>query len=218
MDIKIFREDNTEAEAGELGKVVIKLPMPPQFMLSIWGSEERFIEKYLEETPGYYTSGDAGIINEYGYLSIMARTDDVINTAAHRISTGRLEEVINDDERCVESAVVGFYDDIKGECPLAFVTLRNEYSMDKLSEEEMNKIKKELNTAIRTDVGAFASLIGVILCDKLPKTRSGKILRGTIRAIAENKEYRFPATIEDETSLTYIEDQVKAWKKSVGRM
>jgi len=105
-------------------------------MKTIWGRDEQFIEKYLKETPGYYTSGDAGIMDENGYLSILTRTDDVINTAAHRISTGRLEEVINDHPLVVESAVVGFNDDLKGECPLAFVMLRKEKDLSTMSDEE----------------------------------------------------------------------------------
>lgn len=184
-------------------------------MLSIWQRDDAFIEKYMIETPGYYTSGDAGKIDEYGYLSIMTRVDDVINMAAHRISTGRLEEVLMDNKKCNETAIVGFYDDLKGECPLAFVVLSN--STGNLSAEELEVVKKEFNSDIRRDVGAFASLIGVIICDKLPKTKSGKITRGTIRKIAESNPYVMPPTIEDESAIGHIEDKVAEWKKSVGR-
>lgn len=123
-DLKVFNENNEEVKLGELGKVVIKLPMPPAFMLSLWGNDQAFIEKYLMETPGYYTTGDAGFKDANGYVHIMTRVDDVINTAGHRISTGRLEEVINEHDLVVESAVVAFNDEIRGECPLAFVVLR----------------------------------------------------------------------------------------------
>jgi len=123
-EVKIFSELNDEVPAGTLGKVVIKLPLPPAFMLTLWGNDAVFIKKYLSDTPGYYTTGDAGIIDERGYIHIMTRMDDVINTAGHRISTGRLEEVVNEHEQVVESAVVGYNHAVRGECPLAFVTLR----------------------------------------------------------------------------------------------
>ena len=182
-DVRVFNEQNEPVAAGELGKVVIKMPLPPAFMLSIWGRNEAFIEKYLAETPGYYTTGDAGMLDEQGYLHIMTRMDDVINTAGHRISTGRLEEVINDHESIVESAVVGYNEPVRGECALAFCVLSNEANKG-LTEEGFNKLKKEINTKVRSDVGAFASLFGIIFMEKLPKTRSGKILRGTMRKIA----------------------------------
>lgn len=123
-EVKIFSELNDEVPAGTLGKVVIKLPLPPAFMLTLWGNDAVFIKKYLSDTPGYYTTGDAGIIDERGYIHIMTRMDDVINTAGHRISTGRLEEVVNEHDQVVESAVVGYNHAVRGECPLAFVTLR----------------------------------------------------------------------------------------------
>ena len=132
-----------------MGKVVIKLPMPPAFMLTLWGNDEAFIKKYLSETPGYYTTGDAGVVDERGYVHIMTRVDDVINTAGHRISTGRLEEVVNDHPSVVESAVVGYNDKIRGEVPLAYVILKGSV---KLSEAEEEKIKKEINNKVRTDV------------------------------------------------------------------
>ena len=163
-----------------MGKVSIKLPMPPAFMLTLWGNDEAFIKKYLSESPGYYTTGDAGIVDEKGYVHIMTRVDDVINTAGHRISTGRLEEVVNGHSSVAESAVVGYNDPIRGECPLAYVTLRESGASSK-SEED--RIKKEINDKVRTDVGAFAKLIDVIIVQALPKTKSGKILRGTIRSI-----------------------------------
>jgi propionyl-CoA synthetase len=123
--VEIFDEGNHPVEAGTLGKVVIKLPLPPAFMLTLWNNDKAFIEKYLAETPGYYTTGDAGVIDQRGYLHIMTRTDDVINTAGHRISTGRLEEVVNEHAYVVESAVIGYNHEIRGECPLAFVILKN---------------------------------------------------------------------------------------------
>ena len=186
-----------------MGKVVIKLPLPPAFMLTLWGNDKAFIEKYLTDTPGYYTTGDAGVIDSKGYLHIMTRMDDVINTAGHRISTGRLEEVVNDHESVVESAVVGYNHEIRGECPLAFVILKGAGS-DAMTEDEKLALGKVINGKVRTDVGAFARLEGVIFLNKLPKTRSGKILRGTIRKIINSEEYNFPATIDDASSLDLI--------------
>ena len=181
--MRIFGEDNVELGPNELGKVVIKMPLPPSFMLTLWGNDQAFIEKYLAETPGYYTTGDAGIKDENGYLHIMTRMDDVINTSGHRISTGRLEEVVNEHDSVVESAVIGYDEEVRGECPLAFVILRGSGTSDK-TPEQLESMKKEINDKVRADVGAFARLIGVIFMEKLPKTRSGKILRGTIRKIA----------------------------------
>ena len=132
-EVKIFDETNHPVDCGVLGKVVIKLPLPPAFMLTLWGNDEAFIEKYLKETPGYYTTGDAGMLDDKGYLHIMTRVADVINPAGHRISTGRLEEVINDHDQVVESAVVGFDHEIRGECPFAYVVLKGAAGSDGLS-------------------------------------------------------------------------------------
>lgn len=183
-DVRVFDEGNHPIAAGQLGKVVIKLPLPPSFMLTLWKNDEAFIHKYLSDTPGYYTTGDAGMIDAHGYLHIMTRMDDVINTAGHRISTGRLEEVINEHDMVVESAVIGFDHEIRGECPLAFVILKGKQGYEALSLEQRNNIQKEIMAKVRTDVGAFCRLEGVIFLNKLPKTRSGKILRGTIRKIS----------------------------------
>jgi len=140
-EVKIFDESNNEVQPDQLGKVVIKLPLPPAFMLTLWGNDQAFIEKYLTETPGYYTTGDAGVIDSKGYLHIMTRMDDVINTAGHRISTGRLEEVINDHDSVVESAVVGYNHEIRGECPLAFVILKGSGS-EGMTEDEKVELSK----------------------------------------------------------------------------
>ena len=191
-----------------MGKVVIKLPMPPAFMLTLWGNDEAFIKKYLSETPGYYTTGDAGVVDERGYVHIMTRVDDVINTAGHRISTGRLEEVVNDHPSVVESAVVGYNDKIRGEVPLAYVILKGSV---KLSESEEEKIKKEINNKVRTDVGAFCKLIDVMIMQALPKTKSGKILRGTIRSIVNKQAYKYPATLDDPEALAGVENATKEW-------
>jgi len=139
--VQVFDEQNNPVPNGELGKVVIKMPLPPAFMLTLWGNNQAFIDKYLADTPGYYTTGDAGMIDDNGYLHIMTRTDDVINTAGHRISTGRLEEVVNEHECVVESAVIGYNQKVKGEVPLAYVILRGKGD---LSDEEKKKMTKHI--------------------------------------------------------------------------
>jgi len=184
--------------------------MPPSFMLTLWGNDQAFIEKYLTETPGYYTTGDAGMIDEHGYLHIMTRVDDVINTAGHRLSTGRLEEVINDHPSVVESAVVGHVDEIRGDCPVAFVILKGS-NTEELSEEEKTKLTHEINAKIRHDVGPIAKLEGCIFVQRLPKTRSGKILRGTIKKIINREEYKMPATIDDPSTLDMIKQFSEEW-------
>jgi propionyl-CoA synthetase len=130
-DIRIFDEANEEVQNGVLGKVAIKMPMPPAFMLTLWGNDAAFIHKYLEEVPGYYSTGDAGMKDENGYVHIMTRIDDVINTCGHRISTGRLEEAVNGTAGVVESAVVGYNDELRGECPLAFVVLKGDNYLER---------------------------------------------------------------------------------------
>jgi len=179
-------------------------------MLTLWGNDEAFIEKYLAETPGYYTTGDAGVMDENGYLHIMTRVDDVINTAGHRISTGRLEEVVKDHDNVVESAVIGYNDEVRGECALAYVILKGN-GVEDLNDQEIETLKKEINGKVRQDVGAFAHLIGVIFMEKLPKTRSGKILRGTIRSIVNGKEYKVPATIDDMNTIDSIKRESSSW-------
>lgn len=184
FDVQVLDEANQACQPGQLGKVVIKLPLPPSFMLTLWGNDEAFISKYLAETPGYYTTGDAGMFDENGYFHIMTRMDDVINTAGHRLSTGRLEEVINDHELVAESAVLGFDHPLRGETPLAFVILNGSEGFEAMPEEKRKDLVKVINGKVRADVGAFAKLEGVLFLNRLPKTRSGKILRGTMRKIA----------------------------------
>ncbi len=190
--------------------------MPPSFMLTLWGNDEAFITKYLTDTPGYYTTGDAGVIDVQGYLQIMTRIDDVINTCGHRLSTGRFEEVINEHPYVAESAAIGRSDPIKGDTPFAFVILKQD-SAKKLDEDkEFGKvIEKQIKAKIRADIGAFAGLGGLIFVSKVPKTRSGKILRGTIRKIMNRQEYVTPATIDDMTSLELIQKVCDEYNESV---
>ena len=144
----------------------------------------------------------------------MTRVDDVINTAGHRISTGRLEEVINEHDSVVESAVVAYNDEVRGECPLAFCILRGAGTSE-MSEQQVEALKKEINTKMRADVGAFARLHGIIFMDRLPKTRSGKILRGTIKSITNDQAYKTPSTIEDMATLDEIDEAVKAFLRTL---
>ena len=215
-DVQVMDEFHKQVAPGTLGKVVIKLPMPPSFMTTLWGNDKAFIEKYLTETPGYYTTGDAGMFDEHGYFHIMTRMDDVINTAGHRISTGRLEEVINDHELVAESAVLGFNHPLRGETPLAFVILNGKEGYEALSIERRQQLIKEINGKVRSDVGAFAKLEGVLFTNRLPKTRSGKILRGCMRKIANREEYQAPATIDDITSLDVIKVLCKEHRIATG--
>ena len=147
-DVRVYNEQNEPCQPNELGKVVIKMPMPPSFMLTLWGNDQAFIDKYLADTPGFYTTGDAGVIDERGYVHIMTRMDDVINTSGHRISTGRLEEVANDHEAIVESAVIGYNDEVRGECPLAFVILKGQGAKG-MSEEQIATLKADINNKVR---------------------------------------------------------------------
>ena len=153
------------------------------------------------------------MIDEKGYVHIMTRVDDVINTAGHRLSTGRLEEVVNEHDSVVESAVVGFNHKLRGESPIAFVILKGSQGCEALSVEERNTLAKEINAKVRSDVGAFAKLEDVLFLNKLPKTRSGKILRGTIRKITNGQDYKFPATIEDASTLNVIKTLAEEYRK-----
>jgi len=195
---------------NSLGRVVIKLPMPPSFMLTLWGNDEAFIKKYLSDTPGFYTTGDAGLLDERGYLHIMTRVDDVINTAGHRLSTGRLEEVINEHPSVAESAVVGHFDEIRGDCPVAFVILKGKDNQ--IDCNTRDKLIREINEKVRSDVGPIARLEGVIFVHRLPKTRSGKILRGTIRKLVDGEtEVKMPATIDDPATIDHIRELTQEW-------
>ena len=183
--------------------------MPPSFMLTLWGNDEAFIQKYLSDTPGYYTTGDAGMLDDKGYLHIMTRVDDVINTAGHRLSTGRLEEVINDHSSVVESAVVGHNDEIRGECPVAFVILKGQ--TDNLTLEEKTKLTREINEKVRKEVGPIARIEAILYVQKVPKTRSGKILRGTLKKIINRETFKVPATIDDASFLDVIQEIAEEW-------
>lgn len=199
-DVRILDDGGNEVGAGELGAIAIKLPLPPGTLPTLWNAEDRFRKSYLNTFPGYYETGDAGIKDEDGYVSIMARTDDVINVAGHRLSTGAMEEVLASHPDVAECAVIGPADKLKGQMPLGFVCLNS--GCDRDHEE----IKAELVKLVRQRIGPVAAFKQVAVVDRLPKTRSGKILRGTMVKIADGDAWKMPATIDDPMILEEISE------------
>ena len=187
-----------QVAANESGNVVIKLPLPPGTLTTLWQNEQRYVDSYLSMYPGYYLTGDAGYKDDDGYLYIMSRIDDIINVAGHRLSTGRFEEVLCQHDAVAEAAVIGVEDELKGQVPLGLVVLKKGVTLD---EQELNK---QLMGLVRKEIGPVAAFRLVSAVQKLPKTRSGKILRGTMRNIADNKKYNVPATIEDPATLDIV--------------
>ncbi len=197
-DVQILDDEGNGVEAGEMGNVVVKLPLPPSCLPSLWNAEARFKSAYLEEFPGYYQTGDAGYLDDDGYLYIMARTDDIINVAGHRLSTGQMEEVVAEHKDVAECAVLGVADEMKGQIPAGFVVLNAGVNRN------FDEIDKELVQLVRDRIGPVAAFKTVVSIPRLPKTRSGKILRGTIQKIADQKEFKVPATIDDPAILDEI--------------
>jgi propionyl-CoA synthetase len=191
----VLNEEGTEMAAGEIGALCVRLPMPPGCSPTLWGSDERWIEAYLSRYPGYYMTADAGYVDEDGYVYVMSRIDDVINTAGHRLSTGAMEEVLSGHQDVAECAVVGLADSYKGQVPVGFVVLKAGVDRDPAD------VVGELVAMVREQIGPVASFKDARVVRALPKTRSGKVLRGTIRSMADGQEWRMPATIEDPTVL-----------------
>lgn len=198
--IKILREDGSRALSNESGEIVCQLPLPPGALRTLWNDHDRFIADYLTTFPGYYRSGDVGLCDEDGYFFVLSRTDDVINTAGHRLSTGVMEEILSSIDEVAECAVVGIADDIKGQIPMGLLVLKAGALNNKTAEE----ILSEAVACVRTELGPVAAFKKVLLVKRLPKTRSGKILRKIIRQIADGQSYDAPATIEDVTVLDEI--------------
>nr|WP_231926581.1 propionyl-CoA synthetase [Shewanella benthica] len=196
--VEVLNELGEIVPAGQSGNVVIKLPLPPGALTTLWHNEARYLDSYLSMYPGYYLSGDAGYMDEDGYLYIMSRIDDIINVAGHRLSTGRFEEVLCQHEAVAEVAVIGVEDKLKGQLPLGLVVLKKGAN---LSDEDLHR---ELIALVRAEIGPVASFRLVSVIQKLPKTRSGKVLRGTMRKIADNQSYKMPATIEDPHTLDLV--------------
>ena len=199
-DVQILNDEGHEVAPGDLGAIAIKLPLPPGNLPTLWNADERYQSSYLETFPGYYETGDAGIKDEDGYVSIMARTDDVINVAGHRLSTGGMEEVLAGHPDVAECAVVGVTDQLKGQLPLGFVCLNAGCDRDQ------DEIKTELVARVREKIGPVAAFKLVTVVDRLPKTRSGKILRATMVKIADGEPYKMPATIDDPAILDEIKE------------
>ena len=199
-NIEVLDPSCKPVKAGEIGAISIKLPLPPGALSTLWRNDKRFIESYMEDYPGYYQTGDAGIIDEDNYLHVMSRTDDIINVAGHRLSTGGMEQVLASHPDVAECAVLGVADSLKGQVPLGLLVLKD--GIHKPDQEIVNDVIK----LVREEIGPVASFRTAVVVDRLPKTRSGKILRGTIKLIAEAEPFDVPATIDDPVILDEIGD------------
>ena len=196
-------DNGREMPRGEIGAIVIKLPLPPGCLPTLWNNDEGFKESYLNDYPGYYKTADAGFVDEDDYLWIMSRTDDIINVAGHRLSTGAMEEVLSAHPDVAECAVIGVADQLKGELPLGFLVLKAGV------ERADGDIVKEVVSMVRESIGPVAAFKIATVVNRLPKTRSGKILRGTMKKIADGEDYRIPATIDDPAILGEIGEALK---------
>ncbi len=188
---------------GEIGAISIKLPLPPGALPTLWRNDDRFVDSYMSEYPGYYQTGDAGIIDGDGYLHVMSRTDDIINVAGHRLSTGGMEQVLASHPDVAECAVLGVADALKGQVPLGFLVLKD--GVNKAHDE----IVADVVRMVRQEIGPVAAFRQATVVKRLPKTRSGKILRGTIQSIADSQDYQMPATIDDPAILGEITEALK---------
>jgi propionyl-CoA synthetase len=204
-EVQILDEACREVERNKMGAISIKLPLPPGCLPTLWQNDERFRESYLDEYPGYYKTADAGYVDEDGYLYIMARTDDIINVAGHRLSTGGMEEILASHPDVAECAVIGIADKLKGQVPAGFIVMKS--GVDKPTSD----IEKEVVALVREKLGPVAAFKIAITVQRLPKTRSGKILRGTMRQIADGEEYKVPATIDDPVILDEIASGLKEY-------
>jgi len=195
-------EDGKPVPNGTLGKVCIKLPMPPSFMSTLYKNDQAFVEKYMTTVPGYYFTGDAGMFDQDGYLHITTRVDDIINTAGHRLSTSQIEEVLTSHPDINEAAVIGVRDEVKGEIPVGFVVLKKDVFTYR------SEIEKQCIQKVRHDIGPVASFKHCVIVEKLPKTRSGKTLRSVLRAMMNGIPPKIPPTIEDITVIEQIKQTI----------
>ena len=193
--VEILDESGLPVPANQQGYIALQLPLPPGCLSSIWGNDERFVDGYLSTFPGYYASGDGGYIDEDGYLFVMGRTDDVINVAGHRLSTGEMEQIVASHPAVAECCVIGIYEAIKGQQPLAMVLVKNGVDISE------SQLEAELVAMVRQEIGALACFKKAIIVKRLPKTRSGKILRKLLRQIATGSDYSVPSTIDDPACL-----------------
>ena len=201
-NVKVLQDDGTECKAGEMGDVVVELPLPPGTFPTLWNADDRYKENYMSNYPGYYQTYDAGYIDEDGDVWIMSRTDDIINVAGHRLSTGAMEEVLSEHPDVAECAVIGIADKLKGQLPLGFVILKNGTTKSEAD------ITTECVSMIRQKLGPVAAYKKTIVLKRLPKTRSGKVLRGTMRKIADREDFNLPPTIDDPLILDEIKDSL----------
>jgi propionyl-CoA synthetase len=202
-DIRLLSEEHDEITTpGTLGNIYVKLPMPPSFMTTLWENDQAFIDKYITKDGQFYITGDAGYFDEDGYLFVQTRVDDIMNVAGHRLSTGRMEEILTRIPEIVESAVVGINDDVKGELPFAFIVLKANNGRG------VKEIIENAKQEIVDHIGAISRLKDVIVCQRLPKTRSGKILRNVLRKMVNKEEFKIPPTIEDVAVLDEIKEEL----------
>jgi len=205
-DIRIFGENGQELGPNEEGYVVIKLPLPPGTLLDLWKDNERFKAGYLNKFPGYYFSGDGGFKDEDDYIFITGRVDDVINVAGHRLSTAEMEEIVASHHSVAECAVIGINDELKGQIPLALVVAKSGDTVEKF------QLQHQIVQLVREKIGAVAALRDVVLVPRLPKTRSGKILRKMMRSIADGENFQVPSTIDDEVIIDEIREVLEVAK------
>lgn len=201
FNVQVVDMEGSQVPAGEQGQIAVKLPLPPGCMMTVWGDDARFRKTYLEPIKGFYTSGDGGFVDDDGYVFVMGRTDDVINVAGHRLSTGEMEEVVASHPAVAECCVVGASDEMKGQIPVGLVLIKDGATIDH------DELEEELVDMVREKIGAIACFRRALVVDRLPKTRSGKILRRIIRQIADGEEYAVPSTIDDPTILEDISKQ-----------
>ena len=203
FDIRVIADDGTEMAPGQIGKIVVTLPLPPGGLPTLWNNDDGFVRSYLSQHEGYYLTGDAGYVDEDGYFYVMSRVDDIINVAGHRLSTGAIEEVLASHPDVAECAVIGAADELKGEVPVGLVVLKAGVV------RRPTKVVEELVARVRSTIGAFACFRSAVVVKALPKTRSGKILRGTMKRLADGVEYKLPATIDDPAVLTDIGERTE---------
>ena len=203
-DLKVVNDHNQELPPGEIGSLVVSLPLPPGSFPTLWNAKQRFFDVYFAEFPGFYKTADAGFVDEDGYIYVMSRTDDIINVAGHRLSTGAMEEVLTSHPDVAECAVTGVSDSLKGQLPLGFLVLNAG------CERDHDQIVKECVRLVRDKIGPVAAFKQALVVNRLPKTRSGKILRGTMQKIADSESWQMPATIDDPVILDEITDSLKS--------
>ena len=203
MDVHVVDPENKPTKRGEIGSLVIKLPLPPGTFLTLWNADDRFVASYFSAFPGYYNTSDAGFVDQDGYVFVMGRTDDIINVAGHRLSTGAMEEVLASHPDVAECAVIGVHDELKGQVPVGFLVLKSGVSRDP------RDIATEVVEMVRRRIGPVAAFRTALVVPALPKTRSGKVLRGTMQKIADAEDYKLPATIEDSSVLTEISEVLR---------